>query len=200
MKLFYSPTSPYVRKVMAVVITRGLEGGLELVPTNPHTSPPDLLAVNPLSKVPCLVTNDGVALYDSPVICEFLDQIGDAPRLFPAPGPTRWRALTMQALGDGILDAAVARRLEHAKPQDEGRHAFDIRQKAAVHRALAALDADPPGHTPGIGGIAVAVALGYLEFRFAGESWRGGHARLDSWFEQARAWPGMTRTTPRDPA
>ena len=200
MKLFHSPTSPYVRKVMACAITRGIEGEIELIPTNPHASPPDLLAHNPLSKVPCLVTSDGMALYDSPVICEYLDGLGEAPRLFPAPGPARWRALVMQALGDGILDAAVSRRMEQGKPQDEGRRAFDARQKAAVHRALAALEADLPASTPGIGALSVACALGYLDFRFPNESWRGGHARLDSWFEQARAWPGLARTVPRDPA
>ena len=83
MKLYYAATSPYVRKVMACAITRGLEGRIQLHPSNPHASPADLVADNPTSKVPCLITDDGLSLYDSPVICEFLDSLGDAPPLFP---------------------------------------------------------------------------------------------------------------------
>ena len=83
MKLYYSPTSPYVRKVMACAIARGLDGRIRLHPTNPHASPADLVADNPTSKVPCLVTDDGLSSDDSPVICEFLDSLGDAPALFP---------------------------------------------------------------------------------------------------------------------
>jgi len=86
MKLYYSATSPYVRKVMACAITRGLEGRIQLHPTNPHASPADLVADNPTSKVPCLVTDDGLSLYDSPVICEVLDSMEDAPALFPPSG------------------------------------------------------------------------------------------------------------------
>src|SRR3984885_2163015 len=107
MKLHYAATSPYVRKVMACAITRGLEARIQLHPSNPHASPADLIADNPTSKVPCLITDDGLSLYDSPVICEVLDSFGDAPVLFPASGAARWRALKLQAMGDGILDAAV---------------------------------------------------------------------------------------------
>src|SRR5258708_17860841 len=108
MKLYYSATSPYVRKVMACAITRELEGRIQLHNSNPHASPADLVADNPTSKVPCLVTDDGMSLYDSPVICEVLDSMGDAPALFPPAGAARWKALKYQAMGDGILDAAVA--------------------------------------------------------------------------------------------
>ena len=76
MKLYYSPTSPYVRKVMACAITRELEARIQLHPTNPHASPADLVADNPTAKVPCLITDDGLSLYDSPVICEVLDSLG----------------------------------------------------------------------------------------------------------------------------
>ena len=86
MKLHYSPASPYVRKVMACAIARGIDGLIETVATNPHVSPAGLLADNPLSKVPALVTDDGIAVHDSPVICEYLDTIGDAAPLFPPTG------------------------------------------------------------------------------------------------------------------
>src|SRR5258708_27975246 len=107
MKLYYAATSPYVRKVMACAIARGLEGRIQLIPANPHASPADLVADNPTSKVPCLITDDGLALYDSPLICEFLDSLGDAPPLYPASGAARWRALEFPALGGGVFVAAV---------------------------------------------------------------------------------------------
>ncbi|MBV8400292.1 MAG: glutathione S-transferase N-terminal domain-containing protein, partial [Acetobacteraceae bacterium] len=128
MKLFYSATSPYVRKVLACAITRGLEGRIQLVPTDPHISPPELLAHNPLSKVPCLVTDDGMALFDSPVICEYLDTRGESLPLFPEHMTVRWRALKHQAMGDGILDAAVLRRMERARPRDSERDAVIARE------------------------------------------------------------------------
>lgn len=197
MKLFYSLTSPYVRKVMACAVQRGLAGRIEKLPTNPHDSPPDLLAQNPLSRVPCLVTEDGLALFDSPVICEYLDSLGEAPPLFPRPGsPARWHALKLQALGDGILDAAVGRRMEQARPREEARDAFMARQKAVVERALTLLEAEPPGAALDIGGITIACALGYLDFRFAAEPWQTGRQRLAAWYAALAHEPALAETAP----
>jgi glutathione S-transferase len=197
MKLHYSPASPYVRKVMACAIARGLDDRIEKVTTNPHASPAALLADNPLSKVPALVTDDGTAVYDSPVICEYLDTLGHAAPLFPPTGtPARLRAQIMHAAADGILDAAVARRLQQQWPQDEGRRAFDARQKAAVDRALAVLEAAPPEGLSDIGAIAVGCALGYLDFRFAAEPWRAAHPRLAAWFAEVSRLAPMSRTVP----
>ena len=198
MKLHYSPTSPYVRKVMACAITRGLDGQIERLPTNPHQSPPSLLADNPLSRVPCLVTDDGLALFDSPVICEYLDSLGDAAPLFPSQSAARWRALKLQALGDGILDAAVGRRGEQAKPREAARDAWMARQKAVVERALAQLESDSPHRTLDIGSIAVACALGYLEFRFADEPWREKQPKLAAWYAEFSRNPGIAQTAPKD--
>ena len=158
MKLSFSPTSPYVRKVRACAITREIEGQIELVPTDANASLPAFVAINPLSKVPALVTDDGVALFDSPVICEYLDSVGDALPMFPSHGAGRWRALKFQAMGDGILDASVPRRGELMKPPDEGRTAWIARQKAAVDRTLDALEADPPHRAIDIGSITIACA------------------------------------------
>ena len=197
MKLHHSPASPYVRKVMACAIARGLDGRIEKVATNPHVSPADLLADNPLSKVPALVADDGTAIYDSPVICEYLDPLGDAPALFPPTGaPARLMAQVMHATADGILDAAVARRLQMAHPQDDGRKAFDARQKAAVERALDVLEKNPPKALSDIGEIAVACALGYLDFRFGNEPWRATHPRLAAWFEQVSKLAPIAQTVP----
>lgn len=198
MKLFYSPASPFVRKVMACAIERGIEGQIELVPSNPHVSPPDLVASAPLSKVPCLLTDDGVAFFDSPVICEYLDSVGDALPLFPDHGALRWRALKLQALGDGLMDAAVLRRMESGRPEEAARDAVMARQKAAVDRSLAALEAEPPAKHVDVGSITVACALGYLDFRFAHEPWRGSCPALTAWFEAFAAEPGIARTVPKD--
>lgn len=196
MKLHHSPTSPYVRKVMACAILRGIDDRMEVIDTNPHASPPHLLADNPLSKVPCLVPDDGPALCDSPVICEYLDSVGDAPPLFPPAGPERWRAQRLHALGDGILDAAVLRRMESQRPQEAARDAVMERQKAAVMRALDVLERDPPPSKLDIGGVAVACALGYLDFRFADEPWRATHPRLAGWYDTVKGEPALARTVP----
>lgn len=197
MKLHFSPASPYVRKVMACAIARGIDGGIEKVATNPHASPAELLADNPLSKVPALVADDGTAIYDSPVICEYLDTLGSAPPLFPPTGSAaRLRAQIMHAAADGILDAAVARRLQMPHPQDDGRRAFDARQKAAVERALAVLERDPPKGLSDIGEIAVACALGYLDFRFANEPWREANPKLAAWFAEVSKLPPIAQTVP----
>ncbi|MGC9270148.1 glutathione S-transferase N-terminal domain-containing protein [Acidiphilium sp.] len=196
MKLFYSATSPYVRKVMACAIARDIATQIETIPTNPHDSPAALVAANPLSKVPCLITPDGFALFDSRVICEYLDTVGDALPLFPAGGAARWVALQHQAIGDGLLDAAVARRMESLKPQDAARDAFMARQQQAVARCLAMLEQNLPGKSLDIGTLAVGCALGYLDFRFAADQWRARHPRLASWFDQLAAERPFTATTP----
>ena len=196
MKLFYSPASPYARKVLACAITREIDGRIERLACNPNESPPELLHFNPLSKVPCLVTDDGLALFDSPVICEYLDSRGDALPLFPGHGPARWRALKLQAMGDGILDASVPRRWEMLKPAEPGRTAWIARQKAAVDRTLDVLEADPPHRMLDIGSITVACALGYLDFRFAAEEWRPEHPHLAAWLEAFVENPGIAQSAP----
>lgn len=195
MKLFYSPTSPYVRKVMACAIACELEAQIERVTTNPWESPAELLAHNPLSKVPCLVTPDGLALFDSPVICEYLDFVGRGS-LFPPPGAARWRALGQQAVADGITDAAVLRRQEAARPEEAARAAAMERQRSAMTRGLDALEAEAPADHVDIGTISVACALGYLDFRFAQEPWRAGRPKLERWFEAMRERPELAHTAP----
>ena len=115
MKLAYSPASPYVRKVTACAIKRGLNDKIERLKIG--TTDPALLQYNALSKVPTLITDDGMSIFDSPVICEYLDSLGTAPKLIPAAGPARWKALTQEALADGILDATQPRRRELTLPQ-----------------------------------------------------------------------------------
>lgn len=196
MKLHYSPTSPYVRKVVACAIARGLDERIQRVETNPHDSPPALLRDNPLSKVPCLVTEDGLALFDSPVICEYLDSVGDELPLFPPHGAARWRALKFQAIGDGIMDAAVIRRLEGMLPREAGRDGVIARQEARIMRTLDLLEADPPANHLDIGAITIACALGYLDLRYGEAQWREGRPKLAHWHEAMMARPELARTAP----
>jgi len=149
--------------------------------------------------VPCLLTSDGVALFDSPVICEYLDSLDDGTvPLFPKAAAARWKALKYQAMADGILDAAVGRRMESAKPQEAARDTWMARQKAAIDRTLAELEKEPPHKIVDIGSISVGCALGYLDFRFAHEPWRPAHPQLAAWFDTFSQNPGMARTVPRD--
>lgn len=196
MKLAYSAASPYVRKVNACAIKRGIDSQIERVKIG--TTDPALLKHNPLSKVPTLMLDDGTSLYDSPVICEYLDSVGSAPALFPAPGPARWKALTQQALGDGIMDASQPRRREIALPQDDGRKAYIALQQGKVKQALEVLEKDAAslGELTTIGEIAIGCALGYLDFRFANEPWRPGHPRLEAWYAKVVKLPPLAGTMP----
>ncbi len=196
MKLYYSPTSPYVRKVMACAIIRGLDGRIEKHQSNPHASPPDLVADNPLSKVPCLVTDDGLSLFGSQLICEYLDSLGEELPLFPDRGAPRWRALKFQSLGDGILDAAVPCRGEQGKPKEAARDAQIAQFKEVISRAVDVLEADPPSKHVDVGSITVACALGYLDFRFADDDWRAGHPKLTAWYQSFVQNKGLAQTAP----
>lgn len=196
MKLAYSAASPYVRKVNACAIKRGIDKQIERLKIG--TTDPALLQYNPLSKVPTLIADDGACLYDSPVICEYLDSIGSAPKLFPAPGPARWKALTQEALGDGILDATQPRRRELTLPADDGRKAYIALQQGKVKQALDVLekDAGSLGDLTTIGEITIGCALGYLDFRFANEPWRPGHPKLTAWYERVVKMPPLAETMP----
>ena len=194
MKLHYSPTSPYARKALAVAKHHGLV--IELVASNPSQNPAHLLAVNPLCKIPSLETDDGVALNDSPIICEYLDHLGQGPKLFPAPGPARWRALALAALADGILDAAVPRRGQQAFPMDEGRSAMVGRFQSAMSRTVDALEGVDLSGPLDIGKLGVVVALGYLDFRYAQEPWRPGHPKLEAFYAEQMKNPIFSETAP----
>lgn len=185
MKLRYSATSPYVRKVTMTIIECGLEDKVERVVTNAWDAATDLPADNPLGKVPALTTDDGTALFDSRVICEYLDSLHDGVKLFPAAGPARWAALRLQALGDGLNDAAVARRLEEMRPDGERSQKWIDRQAAAMIRTLDVLEGEVDGFAEGvdIGVLAVMSALGYLDLRFVEDDWRAGRPKLAAWFD-----------------
>ncbi len=200
LKLRYSTTSPFVRKVSVTIIECGLENQVENQLTNPFDPQTDLPSQNPLGKVPALIIDDHNVLFDSPVICEYLDSLSNVPRLFPADGKDRWNALRLQALGDGIMDAGVGRILESRRPSQLQSQAVSDRHRAAIERALDALQSDTKSLDSGfnIGHITVAVALEYLDFRFASENWRSGRSDLTAWHESVLDRPSLQQTQPHD--
>ncbi len=202
MKLRYSPTSPYVRKVTVTAIESGLDGAIERIATNVWDPESDIARDNPLGKVPALITDGGEVLFDSPVICEYLDSLHEGVKLVPPAGGARWRALRRQALADGILDAAVLRLLEGKREPAQQSAAWIGRQKAAVERTLDALEdsAAGLGEEVTIGHITIAVALGYLDFRYPDDDWRAGRATLAAWYQGFAQRPSMSQTVPEDPA
>ena len=167
MKLRHNPASPYVRKVMVVAHELGLAGKVELLSTavSPVETNAALAAENPLMKIPALVTDDGEVLFDSPVICEYLDSLAGGGKIFPI-GKARWMALRQQALGDGILDALILCRYEiAARPEDKRFAGWTDGQMRKAHQGLAVLEQEDLSSRT-IGAITAGCTLGYLDFRF----------------------------------
>ena len=206
MKLRYSPTSPYVRKVMVVALETGVAEHIERIPTAVAPTKPneEVARENPLVKVPALTTDDGLVLYDSPVICEYLDTLHDGTKLFPPSGKARWLALRQQALGDGILDAAILGRYEILRPKEYQWQDWLDAQMRKVRGALGALEMEAEaGELAGpltIGQITIACALGYLDFRYQSEAWRTKHRRLAVWADEVANRKSIQLTLPKDPA
>lgn len=197
MKLYMIPTSPYVRKARVVAIESGMADRVENIETPLQGDGLELHDANPIGKVPTLVLDDGTVLYDSPVICEYLDTLGEGG-LIPASGPERWTALRRQGTADGILDCAVARRYESQRPEELKWEPFDTRQKTKIARALDALEAEAAAGTLGgavtVGHIAIACALSYLDLRFAADDWRAGRPKLAAFYAAFRKRPSMVAT------
>ncbi len=198
MKLRMSITSPFVRKCLIVAIEAGLDAQIERVPTSPWAPDTDLPKDNPLNKIPTLITDGGEVLYDSPVICEYLDSLHGGRKLIPVSGGERWRHLRLAALGDGIMDAAVQIRIETAiRPEDRRWPQWIERQTGAITRGLAGLEAECGdwGDDFLIGQITVATALGYLDFRPI-IAWRTAAPALAAWFTKVSARASISTTVP----
>ena len=199
MKLYFSPASPYARKVRVSALELGLAERIELLPVtlSPVSPNAQLREHNPLGKIPVLLTDSGEALYDSPVICEYLDALAGGGRLWPAAGPARWRALRRQALADGITDAAVLVRYEQTVRPEALRWSEWIEgQRLKIRTALAELESDSLEGPFDIGAISIACALGYLDLRFAEERWREHQPRLAGWLAALAQRPSLASSTP----
>ena len=199
MKLFYAAASPFVRKCLVSAHELGLRERLELVPAAAHPVNRDraLVAYNPLGKIPTLITDNGSVLYDSRVICEYLNGLGDG-HLIPDAGPLRWSVLVDQALADGLMDAAVLTRYENAaRPESLRWPDWAAGQLDKVTCGLAEIESRGPFAGRGdIGAIAMGCALGYLDFRFSSFGWREKYPNIALWFESFANRESMLATRP----
>ena len=192
MKLYWSSRSPFARKVMVAAHETGQAQLIACVPVvvSPFAASTVFTADNPLARIPTLITNDGVALYDSAVICEYLDDLNTRARLFPTDAATRIRVLTLQALGDGLMDMLVFWTSIRARFDGPNVDALASASRLKLANVLDALERrvdELGGEHLHIGALAVGVGLGYLDFRYAAEEWRAGRPRLAAWhttFEQ----------------
>jgi glutathione S-transferase len=197
-KLYFAPASPYARKVRAAAVELGLADRIELILQMPRDNAKGFFSVNPLARIPVLETDSGEVLFDSPVICEYLDSLGST-RLCPASGPQRFAVLKRQAIGDGLLDNLVPLRGELMRPKEQQSPDFISRAYATVDRTLQALDRDSKtgkGSKPDIGDIAIGCALAYLDFRYPDRPWRDANPQLAAWFAALSARPCFTQTPP----
>lgn len=200
MKLLHGQLSPFVRKVMIVAHEKGLIDRIELVPTavRPFDASEQVNSVNPLGKIPALMTDNGAALYGSTVIAEYLDALDGAPRLFPG-GEFRWVALRRNALADGILEAGVLGRVEGLRPVEYQWPEWRNIQLGKIVRALDAAEAEAgqlASEEMTIGEVAYVCALGWLDFRLSDLGWRSGRPKLAAWFERASRLTAVAMTVP----
>ena len=198
MRLYYTVVSPYARKVRVTALEKGLGDRITLQLCNPHEFDAELANENPLNKVPTLVRGDGPALYDSPVICAWLDRLEPEPRLIPEQGEARWDVLRTEALADGIIDAAVACVLERRRPEELQSETVINREHAAIQRCADRLEANAGVYAGPItlAHIATGCALAYLDFRLPGLGWRDGRPELENWYEDFATRPSMQHTRP----
>ncbi|TAL87172.1 MAG: glutathione S-transferase [Candidimonas sp.] len=200
MKIYFSPASPFVRKCMIVAQELGLASQIEKLPSaaSPVVRDQTVAAANPLGKVPTLFTDNGQALYDSRVICEYLNDLGKG-NFFPKDAALKWQALTEQSLADGILDAALLARYENAmRPQELRWAAWTTGQMDKIKSGLGYFETviDTRGKTFDIGTVALACALGYLDFRFPDYDWRSPYPTVAAWFAEISRRPSVADTLP----
>jgi len=200
MKLHYSATSPYVRKVLVAAMECGLENQIERVTSDAWDPNTPLVKDNPLGKVPALVTDNGQVLCESPVICDYLNSLSKSGAIIPGEGEARWKSLNLAALAQGITDAAIQRIIELRQRPDELRwDGWLERQKGKISAALDRIEQMvQAGDLEGvdIGTITLGCALGYLDFRFGDDRWRDGRPGLAAWYESFAERPSMQATQP----
>jgi len=198
MKMYWSSRSPFVRKAMLVAHEVGVADRIEKIPvvvSSTMKPTADVMRHNPLNKIPTLITDDGLVLFESVVVCEYLDSLHTGAKLFPASGRARWEALRWQALGSGMLEAEILWRSETRRPspmqividafEEKVRTSLDVLEKEAV-----TLSAAPYC----IGHVSVACALAYLDFRFTDFDWRKRRPQIAACFEALNARPAMQAT------
>ena len=202
MTLHWSPRSPYVRQVMIAAAELGLSDRIRTVRTLVGGTVPhlELMRQNPLGKIPTLVLEDGGILYDSGVIVEYLDGLQGGPKLLPA-GADRLLALRRRALGQGLIDIGLVWLGERSRPAANQSQPHIELWRLKLHTVARALEADADALAAtefSVGHIAIGVALGYFDFRFAAENWRDRHPRLTAWHAAFNARPAVAANMPAE--
>lgn len=203
MQLRYSTTSPFVRKVIITAHELGINDKIERIVTDPWAADTDIRKVNPLSKLPCLITDDGDAVYDSPVICEYLNAVAGGS-LFPTEIKARFRALTLAATGDGMTDAGVLHLCEVVRrPSEFLWQWWDDRQMANITGAMDVLEG-AAGELKSDGPITIAeitigAGLGWMDLRFPDMGWRDSRPNLAKWFDAIAQRPSFVTSAPPKP-
>ncbi|HEY2533287.1 MAG TPA: glutathione S-transferase family protein [Xanthobacteraceae bacterium] len=197
-----SPASPFARKVRIAIALLGFDSEVTIEPASSSDPNDSVRRQNPLGKIPVLIAENDIAYYDSRVILEYLDHRAGSGKIVPPDPVERLAASRLQALSDGILDASILTIYEGRwRNADRREPKWLDHQAGKVSRALAALEAQPPLEAmpqapPNVGQIALACALGYRDFRFAG-GWRGNHPRLVAWLDEfAARVPAFAVTAP----
>ena len=203
MILHWSPRSPYVRKVMIAISEIGLQDRVRTVRTVAGGTTPhwELMKLNPVGKIPTLELPDGTAIYNSPVIIEYLDSLHSGAKLYPAAWPERLTALRRHALGQGVLDNALPLLAEGFRPPERQSSPHQDLWRAKLIACVEALEAEAEALASSgfnIGHLTIGVALAYLDFRFAELAWRDGHPKLAAWHETFNMRPSVQANMPVD--
>lgn len=198
MKCYITGNSPFARKVRVAAIETGQRDKFEWALITREQRAEIVPAMNPLGKVPVAILDSGEALYDSPVICAYVDSLHDGPKLIPEASPARWQVLKREALGDGLGEAVIAASQEAQRPGEKRSQGVVDRQIGKARAALAVLDAeaDQFSDPPLMGEIAVACALGYMEFRDVVPDWRSNYPHLAGWYARILGRPSFIQTAP----
>ena len=195
MKLFYTKRSPYARKIRIIAIEKKIP--LELVEEDLSKKSSQLLMVNPLGKIPALILENGDILMDSPVICEYIDFLNDDPKLIPSELNLRFKALSWAAIADGLVDVTLAAYMEKQRHPNDFNQPFIQAQEETIARTLNFLDENIKElQTLSLVSIAVASALGYMQFRLPQLAPGAATSKLQKWFEEFGKRPSMFETRP----
>jgi len=203
MKLYYSKTSPFARKVLVTAIELGMDNQITLEVAHPLRNADVVSKANPLGKVPCLIMADGELVVDSPVICQRLVRMAPSKQnLLSSAASTIDDVERIHALADGIMEAAVALVMESLRPAEQQSPMWKERWQHAVAKSIAYIESHESERlqdtTLTLGHIALACALGYLDFRLPAMAWREGSKRLAEWYETISTRPSLAQTIPRD--
>lgn len=199
MRLYWSSRSPFVRKVMVAAHETGVISRIETTRVEVASTKlsAEVMAQNPLNKIPTLVLPDGLALFDSRVICEYFDSLNAGPALFPPRGPERWVALRRETLGSGIMENGVARIGEGFRPAERRSETHLAAYRSKIDRALDVLEAEAASlarDSFSIGHLSIGCALSYLDFRFEADGWRNGRSSLSRWHKTFSERPSVIAT------